>query len=89
METPTTTLTLKSKSQPEEIAVPEKPKLKGPRYYHQFMDDQPVAIDMQSGRTWTGRLTAAHTYELLLDETDHGEMLLFKHGIECLRKVSS
>ena len=80
MDTPRTTLTLKDQPQPE------KPKLKGPRYYHQFMDDQPVAIDMQSGRTWTGRLTAVHTYELLLDETEHGEMLLFKHGIECLRK---
>jgi hypothetical protein len=79
------TLTLKNKFQ-----TPPKPKqsrLKGPKYFHEFMGDQLIAIDMQSGRTWTGILTAAHTYELLLNESDHGEMLLFKHGIECLRKV--
>lgn len=40
-----------------------------------------------SGRTWTGKLLSVHTYELLLEESEHGEMLVLKGGIESIRQT--
>jgi hypothetical protein len=76
------TLTLKGRPSVQPV---KTARLKGPKYYHQFMGDGLVTIDMQSGRTRTGKLLAVHTYELLLDESGPGEMLIFKSSIESIR----